>query len=80
MVIEADRLATKKALEQRTRTSVAAVLRLIDALPPYTSTFVIGRQFAKSSTSIGANYREANHGESYDDFLYKMGIALKEAS
>ncbi|WP_407440422.1 four helix bundle protein [Fibrobacter sp.] len=36
-------------------------------------------QLAKSSTSIGANYREANRAETVPDFLHKIGIVLKEA-
>ena len=37
------------------------------------------RLHAKSSTSIGANYREANRAETVSDFLHKIGIVLKEA-
>ena len=33
-----------------------------------------------TASSIGANYREANRGESRDDFGHKLQIALKEAS
>ena len=36
-------------------------------------------QIGKSSTSIGANYHEANRAESVTDFVHKIGIALKEA-
>ena len=36
-------------------------------------------QIGKSSTSIGANYHEANRAESVPDFIHKIGIALKEA-
>ena len=36
-------------------------------------------QIGKSSTSIGANYHEANRAESVSDFIHKIGIALKEA-
>ena len=36
-------------------------------------------QIGKSSTSIGANYHEANRAESASDFIHKIGIALKEA-
>jgi four helix bundle protein len=36
-------------------------------------------QLAKSSTSIGANYQEAQVGESRKDFIHKIGIVLKEA-
>jgi four helix bundle protein len=42
--------------------------------------FVIANQLLKSSTSIGANVMEAQHGESPADFLHKMKIASKEAN
>lgn len=35
-------------------------------------------QFERSSTSIGANIREANYAQSKADFLSKLHIALKE--
>jgi len=34
----------------------------------------------RSVTSIGANIKEAEHGQSKADFLSKMNIALKEAN
>ena len=37
-------------------------------------------QLAKSGTSIGANYREANRAESEDDFSHKISIVEKEAN
>lgn len=41
--------------------------------------YVIARQLLKSSTSIGANVREAQNTESKNDFIHKMKIAAKEA-
>lgn len=41
--------------------------------------FVISKQLYRSGTSIGANVREAQHGQSDADFLTKMCIAHKEA-
>jgi four helix bundle protein len=41
--------------------------------------YVIARQILKSGTSIGANVREAQNGESKADFIHKMKIAAKEA-
>ena len=41
---------------------------------------VLSRQILRSGTSIGANIREAQHGQSRRDFLSKMNIALKEAT
>lgn len=41
--------------------------------------FVIANQLLKSGTSIGANVREAQNGESKADFIHKLKIAAKEA-
>ncbi len=41
--------------------------------------YVVARQLLKSATSIGANIREAQNGESKADFIHKMKIAAKEA-
>ena len=41
--------------------------------------YVIANQLLKSGTSIGANAREAQNGESKADFIHKMKIAAKEA-
>lgn len=39
---------------------------------------VIGKQFLRSATSVGANVEEAQSAESRADFIHKMGIAQKE--
>jgi four helix bundle protein len=41
--------------------------------------YVLSKQFLRSSTSIGANVREASAGYSKKDFAAKMSIASKEA-
>ena len=40
---------------------------------------ILSSQLIRSGTSIGANVREAQSGQSDRDFLHKMEIALKEA-
>ena len=40
--------------------------------------YSLKNQFERSSTSIGANIREANYAQSNADFLSKLQIALKE--
>jgi len=40
---------------------------------------VIGKQFLRSATSIGANLEEAQSAESRADFIHKYGIAQKES-
>ena len=42
--------------------------------------YIISKQIGKSGTSIGANIREANYGQSTADFVSKLQIALKEAN
>ena len=41
--------------------------------------FVLSKQILRSGTSIGANVREAQRGQSKPDFYSKLNIALKEA-
>ena len=41
--------------------------------------YVMPKQILRSGTSIGANVREAQRGQSKPDFYSKMNIALKEA-
>jgi four helix bundle protein len=43
-------------------------------------TDVLGYQFLKCGTSIGANYREANRAQSRQGFIHKIAIVEKEAS
>jgi len=40
--------------------------------------YILSRQFGRSSTSIGANVREAHYAQSKRDFISKLSIALKE--
>jgi len=40
---------------------------------------IIGKQYLRSATSIGANIEEAHAAESNADFIHKFSIAQKEA-
>jgi len=75
-----EKLAFKKALEQRTKVFAVSVFKCLDALPKCNSSKIIAYQLGKSASSVGANYREANRGESIDDFAHKIGIVLKECA
>ena len=55
------------------------VIKICDELVAMNKEYVLSKQLLKSSTSIGANVREALRGESKKDFGHKMNIALKEA-
>jgi four helix bundle protein len=68
-----------KQLLDRTFGFGVAVLRFIATLPSNESFRVPKHQAAKASTSIGANYEEAQAAESKADFIHKIGISLKES-
>jgi four helix bundle protein len=40
---------------------------------------IMGRQFLRAATSVGANVEEAQAAESRPDFVHKMSISQKEA-
>ncbi|MDP3929953.1 MAG: four helix bundle protein [Bacteroidota bacterium] len=54
-------------------------LKLLRTLPNTSEYQIIKHQLGKSSTSIGANYEEAQAGSSKADFKNKVRISLKEA-
>lgn len=51
------------------------VLKLCDEIKGH---YALKNQLERSSTSIGANIREANYAQSKADFIAKLHIALKE--
>ncbi len=55
------------------------VIRLVDRLPRTIAGNMLGQQFIRAGTSVGANMQEADAAESKRDFIHKTGIALKEA-
>jgi four helix bundle protein len=70
----------KTELEDRTKRFALEVMRFVSSLPRGRVGDTIGYQAARSGTSIGANYREAQRAESKADFIHKVAIAEKEAS
>jgi four helix bundle protein len=56
------------------------IVRLYQYLSQQKQEKIMSRQLLKSGTSIGANIREAIRGQSRNDFVSKLNIALKEAS
>ena len=70
----------KVELERWTVAFSVAVLRILRKIPVGIESRNIKDQLARSSTAIGANYREANRAESRSDFLHKTSVAAKEAS
>ena len=69
----------KYDLKDRIFRFVLNVLDYLDKLPRTPVNRVIIGQCARSSTSIGANYEEADSAHTKKDFSYKMEIKRKEA-
>jgi four helix bundle protein len=70
---------TPQELQDRTMHFALRVLRMVDRLPRTASAQAIGRQAARSGTSVAANYRAALRGKSQADFVNKITIVLEEA-
>ena len=58
----------------------AKIIKLQQYLIKQKKETIISKQIIRSSTSIGANINEANYGNSKQDFIAKMHIALKECA
>ena len=70
----------KAELEWRTKAFALRVIRFVSAWPKNKVADVLSYQLLRSSTSIGANYREANRAESRNDFIHKIALVEKEAA
>ena len=53
-------------------------LRLVDKVPNTHGGQVVGRQLAKSATSVGANYRACCNARSRTEFVAKLGVVVEE--
>jgi len=69
-----------KSLEFRTKLFAVNIIKLSASLKFSKEIDVIKYQLAKSGTSIGANYREANRARSKADFYNKVKICESEAN
>lgn len=67
-------------IREKSFTFAVRIVKLNQFMNETHKEFVLSKQILRSGTSIGANVREAGHAQSKKDFLYRMQIALKEAS
>lgn len=65
-------------LEERSVKFAERVIDLLKSIKPTLVNRSIIEQLIRSGSSIGANYCEANEGESKKDFIHKIKIAKKE--
>ncbi|MFH1709695.1 MAG: four helix bundle protein [bacterium] len=66
-------------LRERLMTFAKRVLQISKRLPNIPECEGIRKQLANASTSIGANFEEADGALTKKDFIHKTGIARKEA-
>ena len=62
----------------RTKRYALSIIQRFTALPKNEVTRILGRQFLRSGTSIGAHYREASRSRSDAEFISKLEVALQE--
>lgn len=68
----------EKDIVNRTFNYSVTVVKFCKKLVSENKEFILSKQLLRSATSVGANIREAQNGESKMDFIHKMGIAQKE--
>lgn len=68
-----------EALKNRTKAFVLEAIKFYQTLPKTEEAKIIGRQFIRSSSSVGANYRAACRSRSKAEFFSKMSIVIEEA-
>ena len=67
-------------LKEKSKKFALRTVNLYKYLNEEKKEFILSKQLLRSGTSIGANAREGIYGQSRNDFLSKMSIALKEAA
>ena len=69
----------KRQIKDKSLDFAIRIVRLYKHISETNNEYILSKQLLKSGTSIGANVREAIGGQSKEDFIAKMHIALKEA-
>lgn len=67
------------AIVVKSKAFALRIIRLYKFLADTQKEFILSKQVLRSGTSIGANIRESQRGQSKADFYAKLYIALKEA-
>lgn len=68
----------KNEIDDRIKDFVIQTIKTTRRLPKNPEYEVIKYQLIKSSSSVGANYREAQSSSTRNDFSYKVSLSLKE--
>lgn len=73
-------MKTDNIIVDKSKNFAIRIVKLYKYLNEEKKEYVLSKQLLRSGTSIGANVKEADRGQSKADFTAKMSIALKEAS
>lgn len=71
--------AKKYDLEERTARFGENIIEFAKKIPKNVITIPLIGQLVKATTSVGANYCEADDAESKKDFMHKISICKKES-
>ncbi|RCR68565.1 four helix bundle protein [Larkinella punicea] len=74
-----DKAAFIEEFKRRTKHYVLRSVRVFQALPKTNEAQIIGKQFLRSASSTGANYRAACRARSKAEFYAKLSITIEEA-
>lgn len=66
-------------LKARTKRFATAAFELIGSLPNTVPGRIVGNQFGRCASSVGANYRAAARARSHAEFISKIGTVEEEA-
>lgn len=77
--MEQTKLSFIETLKNRTKALVLEAIKFYQSLPKTEEAKIIGRQFMRSSSSVGANYRAACRSRSKAEFFSKLSIVVEEA-
>lgn len=65
--------------KKRTKQFVLRSVKVFQALPKSEEARIFGKQFLRSASSVGANYRAACRARSKAEFYAKLSITVEEA-
>lgn len=68
-----------ESFKRRTKEFVLRSVRVFQALPQTEEAQILGKQFLRSASSTGANYRAACRARSKAEFYAKLSITIEEA-
>jgi hypothetical protein len=77
--VKRDHPENQRDLAERTFNFAVSVIRFLKIVMYSKDNDVVKYQLAKSATSVGANYEEAQGAYSKEDFSYKISICFREA-